>query len=94
MRGLLLNSYVGSLFIVMALIGVGFFSGDPYVVTLLVFAGLYALSSLALFLLMGLAGQISLGQNGFYGLGAYLSAILALYYNISPFFSIIIASVI
>lgn len=92
MRGILFNSYVGSLLIALGLVYVGFLSGDPYIITILVFAGLYALAALALSLLMGLAGQISLGQNGFYGLGAYLSAILALHYKLPPLFSLLLAS--
>lgn len=62
--------------------GTGFLIKDPYFLTILVFAGLNALSALGLSLLMGLAGQISLGHNGFYGMGAYLSAILTVYYKI------------
>ena len=38
--------------------------------------GLYALVTIGLTLLMGYAGQISLGQGAFFLIGAYTSAIL------------------
>lgn len=72
------NYYLSALFFYLLIILLGFLKSDPYFVTILIFAGLNALSALGLSLLMGLAGQISLGQNGFYGLGAYLSALFAL----------------
>ncbi|MCX8034595.1 MAG: branched-chain amino acid ABC transporter permease, partial [Thermodesulfovibrio sp.] len=52
---------------------------------------------IGLTILMGYAGQISLGQAGFYGIGAYVSAILSLKYGLpvmlSMFIAIAIASI-
>jgi branched-chain amino acid transport system permease protein len=48
--------------------------GDRALYTLM---GLYALVAIGLSLLMGFAGQISLGQGAFYALGAYTAGILA-----------------
>ncbi|MCS7150478.1 MAG: branched-chain amino acid ABC transporter permease [Caldimicrobium sp.] len=78
MKRFLHNHYFHSLVLFSSILLLGFAIRDPYFTTILVFAGLNALSALGLSLLMGLAGQISLGQNGFYGLGAYISAILSL----------------
>jgi branched-chain amino acid transport system permease protein len=47
--------------------------GDRSLYTLM---GLYALVAIGLSLLMGFAGQISLGQGAFYALGAYTAGIL------------------
>jgi branched-chain amino acid transport system permease protein len=44
--------------------------------TLFTLMGLYAIVAIGLSLLMGFAGQISLGQGAFYALGAYTSGIL------------------
>lgn len=44
----------------------------------LVYMGIYVLLALGLNLLMGYAGQISLGHAAFYGIGAYSSAILTM----------------
>jgi branched-chain amino acid transport system permease protein len=38
--------------------------------------GLYAIVAIGLSLLMGFAGQISLGQGAFYAIGAYTAGIL------------------
>ncbi|MBP8954115.1 MAG: branched-chain amino acid ABC transporter permease [Armatimonadetes bacterium] len=46
--------------------------------------GLYAIMSLGLCLLLGYAGQASLGHAAFYGLGAYTSAILTTRYHTNP----------
>jgi branched-chain amino acid transport system permease protein len=51
---------------------------------LMVFAGIYCLITIGLSLLMGYTGQISLGQAAFFGIGAYVSAILSAKYGISP----------
>lgn len=87
-----LNPYISIFLLVAFIIFSGLISGDPYFITILIFAGLNALSALSLYLLMGLAGQISLGHNGFYGLGAYLSAIFSLYYGLPVVLSILLAS--
>jgi len=52
------------------------FGGNQYFVSLLVFLGLNAITTMGLSLLMGYAGQISLGHAAFFGMGAYASAIL------------------
>lgn len=85
------KAYIYLLIFYIFILCAGFFIKDPYILTIFVFAGLNALSALGLSLLMGLAGQISLGHNGFYGLGAYLSAILSVYYKVPVLLSIVIA---
>lgn len=44
-----------------------------------------AIATLGLVLLMGHAGQISIGQAGFFGIGAFSSAILTTGYGVPPF---------
>jgi branched-chain amino acid transport system permease protein len=48
-----------------------------YLLAIAVFAGLYALMALGLNLIWGLAGMINLGLAGFYAIGAYACALLA-----------------
>lgn len=50
---------------------------DRFLVNLLVLAGIFTIMALGLTLLFGYAGQISFGHAGFFGLGAYTSAILS-----------------
>ena len=47
----------------------------------MVFAGMFSMVSLGLSMLMGYAGQISLAQAAFFGIGAYTSAILTSRYG-------------
>lgn len=57
---------------------------SPYLISIGVFIAIYALISLGLSLLMGYAGQVSMGQAAFYGIGAYASAILTARYGLNP----------
>ncbi len=56
-----------------------------------VFAGMFALAALGLSLLMGLAGQISLGQAGFLAIGAYTSAVLTTRYEVNSLLAAVVA---
>jgi branched-chain amino acid transport system permease protein len=49
-----------------------------------VLAGIYVVLTLSLNLVTGFCGQFSLGHAGFYGIGAYTAAILAVNWG-SPF---------
>jgi branched-chain amino acid transport system permease protein len=58
--------------------------GIQHYTGIMVFAGIYTLITIGLSLLMGYAGQISLGHAAFYGIGAYTSGILTTKYGINP----------
>jgi branched-chain amino acid transport system permease protein len=64
---------------------------QSFYLTKATFAGIYAIVAIGLGLLMGYAGQISLGQAAFYGVGAYTSAILTTIYGWNPWLSLILA---
>lgn len=51
---------------------------------IMVFAGIYCLITIGLSLLMGYAGQISLGHAAFFGIGAYASGILTTRFGFDP----------
>ncbi len=51
---------------------------SPYLLHVLTLAAIYAIVTLGLNIVTGLAGQISLAQAAFWGLGAYCSALLTL----------------
>jgi branched-chain amino acid transport system permease protein len=59
---------------------------------ILVFAGIYCLITIGLCLLMGYAGQISLGHAAFYGIGAYASGILTTRFGWNPWLCMFIAA--
>jgi len=67
-----------------------FFPGG-YIVNVLVFVGIYTILAVALNLLLGLAGQISLGQAAFFGLGAYISGVLTATHAVSPWLAMVVA---
>lgn len=52
------------------------FTASASMMNVAVFAMIFALPAIGLSLLMGLAGQVSLGQAAFFGIGAYTHAIL------------------
>ena len=58
--------------------------GNDYFLSLLIFMGINAMITMGLSLLMGYAGQISLGHAAFFGLGAYSSGVLTVKYGVSP----------
>ena len=59
-----------------ALVAIGPFVLPPFYVTLLNYIGLYALATLGVVLLTGIAGLVSFGQAAFAGIGAYTTAFL------------------
>lgn len=61
-----------------------FLLGGDYYRSVGVVIGLHAIVAIGLGLLMGLAGQISLGQAGFWGIGAYTSAVLSVKFGLPP----------
>lgn len=65
-----------------------------YLLHVFVFIGIHTMLAVALNLLLGYAGQISLGQGALYGLGAYMSAILSTRYGIDPWLGMGIAALI
>jgi branched-chain amino acid transport system permease protein len=61
-----------------------FFLNSNYVFHLLAMSGIYMVLAMSLNLLIGYSGLFSLGHAAFYGVGAYVSAILTLNFNM-PF---------
>jgi branched-chain amino acid transport system permease protein len=59
-----------------------------------ILTGLNAIVCIGLNLLIGYAGQISLGHAGFFGLGAYVSAILAERYGVHPLLGMLAGAVV
>lgn len=53
-------------------------------VDVMIFAGIFCLVCIGLSLLMGYAGQISLAQAAFFGIGAYTSGILTTKFGLNP----------
>jgi branched-chain amino acid transport system permease protein len=78
-------------FAVLALVLVVFpLVASPNLVNIGVYALIYGLAAIGLSLLMGLAGQVSLGQAAFFAVGAYTHAILLTKYQVPGLLAAII----
>src|SRR4030081_3925190 len=62
--------------------------------TIYIFIGLSTMVVSGLSLLMGFAGQVSLGQAAFYAIGAYTAALLTRDLNVPPVVGLAIAPVV
>src|SRR4030042_4121437 len=65
--------------------------GNNYRVGVMTTVGINAIIVIGLNLLMGYAGQVSLGHAGFFGIGAYCSGLLTVNLGMSPWLSTILA---
>ena len=78
------SAYIG-LFIIMAILVVlPFVLPNKFYVDLATRMAINAIIVLGLNLLIGFAGQISLGHAGFIGIGAYATAVLPTHFNVHP----------
>jgi branched-chain amino acid transport system permease protein len=68
--------------------------GPKYIVHIGVIVAINGIAVLGLGVLGGYAGQTSLGQAAFYGIGAYVSALLAINYGLPFWLGIIIAALV
>lgn len=73
------------LFYLMTLLILPLIWSDPHFHHLMVLAGIHAIVALGLTLFLGYAGQISLGQAAFFGIGAYTTAVLTTTYGCPSF---------
>jgi branched-chain amino acid transport system permease protein len=62
---------------------------NDYILTVMILVGEFTMLTIGLSLLMGYAGQISLGQATFFGIGAYTTAILSARFSFSPWLSLL-----
>jgi len=67
---------------VLLLLAVPFFLTNVYYINTLTLSAIHAIIAVGLNLLMGYAGQVSLGHAAFYGIAAYTSAILTTTYGL------------
>ncbi|GAB3350455.1 branched-chain amino acid ABC transporter ATP-binding protein/permease [Modestobacter lapidis] len=72
---------IGITVIAVLLVALALFA-PPGLTNVGVYALIYSLAALGLSLLMGLAGQVSLGQAGFFAIGAYTQAVLVTRYEV------------
>ncbi|WP_102346556.1 branched-chain amino acid ABC transporter permease [Bacillus sp. Marseille-P3661] len=81
------------LFLIAIVLILPFVIASQYIFTILILIGIYTIVTIGLSLLIGYAGQISLGHAAFFGIGAYVSGILTATYHVSPWIAMIIGMV-
>lgn len=79
---------------ILASIALPFTGVSDYVIRVVIMIGIYSMLALGLNLLTGYTGQVSLGNAGFYAIGAYTSALLSLHFHLGFFTVTIIAAVV
>jgi len=63
---------------------------NQYLVHVVVLAGIYVILAVGLNLLMGYAGQVSLGHAAFFGIGAYAAGLMSARYHQSPWLGLLV----
>lgn len=69
------------------------FDQSAYHLAIMIQIGTFAIIVIGLNLVMGYAGQISLGHAAFYGLGAYASALLTVHLGLYPWLAMLIGAI-
>ena len=67
---------------------------DAYLISVFTFIGIWIILAMSLNLLMGYAGQVSIGHAAFFGIGAYTSAMATVEFGIGFPFDLILAAII
>lgn len=91
LQGVQQTKWLGVLLFALAVLLFPFIITQSFYLTQATFAGIYAIIAIGLGLLMGYAGQISLGQAAFYGIGAYVTSVLTATMGWSPWLSLPVA---
>jgi branched-chain amino acid transport system permease protein len=78
---------LAALAVVLALIPA--FIRNNYILTIFILVAQFTILTIGLSLLMGYAGQISLGHATFFGIGAYTTAILSTRFGLSPWLALL-----
>lgn len=68
--------------VTLALASVPLWLRDPYLLNALITTGIFIIAAMSLNLLLGFTGQLSLGHVAFFGIGAYVSALTALGFDV------------
>lgn len=67
-------------------------AGNSYYTSIMIVIGIHTIVTVGLCLLMGYAGQVSLGHAAFYGMGAFISGILSATYGVQPWIAMALAA--
>ena len=80
-----------ALFIIVVVL-VPLVTDSRYYITIGNFIGIYAIVAIGLALLIGYAGQVSMAQAAFFGIGGYTSAILTTQFSFNPWLALVLGA--
>ncbi len=91
--GAFARRHAGYLVFAVVAMTIPLYLGDAYYLSILAFMATRFMMVLGLSLLLGQAGQISLGQAAFVGIGAYGAAILTTRLGVNPWLAMVLAAI-
>ncbi|SCZ07882.1 branched-chain amino acid ABC transporter permease [Alkaliphilus peptidifermentans] len=68
--------------------------GSPYIIRTSIMALIYVVLALSLNMVIGFAGQLSMGHSAFFGIGAYVVALLTVSYSVSFWIAMLMAGIV
>lgn len=77
---------------VLAVLAIPQISSDGYILHILIMFAIFAILAASLDLIVGVSGLLSLGHTAFFGLGAYVSALLLLHTGVGQFGGMILGA--
>ena len=80
----------GRIIILLLLATVPVWVQNPYLLHVSIVTGIFIIAAMSLNLLLGYAGQLSLGHVAFFGIGAYTSALVSLGFKITTPFEVVL----
>lgn len=91
-KPLTLRTYVSVTLLVVLAALVPLLTGDTYLLHVLILAMVFAIFAAAWNLVTGFAGLKTFGHHAFFGIGAYVSALLGIHLGLSPWLTIWLAA--
>ena len=88
-----LRRHAGFFVFAVIMMSIPAYLNDSYYLSILAFMGTRFMMALGVSLLLGLAGQISLGQAAFVGIGAYGAAIMTTKLGLDPWLAMALAAI-
>jgi branched-chain amino acid transport system permease protein len=80
-----MKEFLFTLLFIAVLATVPLWLDNPYLLHVLIVTGIFIIAAMSLNLLLGYAGQLSLGHVAFFGIGAYASSLVSLGFSIHVF---------
>src|SRR3989442_7709781 len=74
----------------MVVVSLPWWLDNPYLLHVLIITGIFIIAAMSLNLLLGFAGQLSLGHVAFFGIGAYASALASLGFKLTFPFEVVV----